>query len=584
MNPSIQPFPAHGDRPAHVALDLNPFFIAAVWLLMAWLVNPVGNFPLNDDWVYSLAVKSVLANGYYHFPSPSSANVGPQVYWGALFCLPFGFSFTALRLSTLVLGLLGVWSFYGSVKLVTRNAAVSLVAAVVLAVNPLYFSLANSFMTDVPFIAVVLIALYFLMRGFNEDSSAFMATGLAFALLSILIRQFGFALVAGFSVAYVVRYGAKPVNLIKAVAMLALGLAVHFAYQYWLVHTGRTPFMYKHSDPGQLLPKLETLIPILKTALNALLYIGFFVFPFLAVRIFGRNSEPTSLLKSTPTHLPTKARRVWPYVVCGVLVFAALWHFDKVLPDNPKNSLTVFGLGPLTLRDTFILGTNYPDIPGAHVAGWTLVRVISIISAAAAIYWLLPLLGDTFSKLRRFRAHPEVWPVVLVLVTLALSIGIVCLVTNRVPIFDRYFLIAAPLIILLLVMGDRPVAVHWTAAGKASLAAILVAYAAFTVAVTHDYLAWNRARWAATDQLTQQQNVPADRIDGGYEFNGWFLNRPDYRQRPGYSFWYVGDDEYVIASGPLPSYEVVAEYPFQRWFLFRQDHVLVLRRKGEVAR
>jgi hypothetical protein len=35
------------------------------------------------------------------------------MFWGALFCLSTGFSFTAARISTLVLGLLGLVGMYG---------------------------------------------------------------------------------------------------------------------------------------------------------------------------------------------------------------------------------------------------------------------------------------------------------------------------------------------------------------------------------------------------------------------------------------------------------------------------------------
>ena len=87
--------------------NINLLTIVVIWIAMAALVNPVGDFPLIDDWVYAFAVKSVLETGHFQFlPFSSSANVGPQVYWGALFCLPFGFSFTALRVSTLTLGCL----------------------------------------------------------------------------------------------------------------------------------------------------------------------------------------------------------------------------------------------------------------------------------------------------------------------------------------------------------------------------------------------------------------------------------------------------------------------------------------------
>jgi len=82
--------------------------LGVLWVVMALLAKPVGDFPINDDWVYGLSVKALLETGRFSLPSPASTNLLPQAYWGALFCLPFGFSFTALRISTLVLGLIGV--------------------------------------------------------------------------------------------------------------------------------------------------------------------------------------------------------------------------------------------------------------------------------------------------------------------------------------------------------------------------------------------------------------------------------------------------------------------------------------------
>ncbi len=119
---------------------------------MIALANPIGDFPLNDDWVYGLAVKSILEQGEFRMPSPASTDLFPQAYWGALFCLPFGFSFTALRVSTLVLGLVGILATYGIVRQLGAGARFALLAAALVAGNPLYFALANTFMTDVPFL------------------------------------------------------------------------------------------------------------------------------------------------------------------------------------------------------------------------------------------------------------------------------------------------------------------------------------------------------------------------------------------------------------------------------------------------
>ena len=70
--------------------------ILGLWVTLAALVNPIGDFPINDDWVYGSGVNSILQTGGFVLPE-SAANVFAHVYWGALFCVPFGFSFTALR-------------------------------------------------------------------------------------------------------------------------------------------------------------------------------------------------------------------------------------------------------------------------------------------------------------------------------------------------------------------------------------------------------------------------------------------------------------------------------------------------------
>ena len=91
----------------------NILILILLWIFMAWLVNPIGEFPLNDDWVHARAVRTLLKTSQFTLADGhSSSNLFALVYWGALFCLPFGFSFTALRISTLVLGLVGVVTFY----------------------------------------------------------------------------------------------------------------------------------------------------------------------------------------------------------------------------------------------------------------------------------------------------------------------------------------------------------------------------------------------------------------------------------------------------------------------------------------
>ena len=78
-------------------------------LLTVLLVPPAGDFPLNDDWIYAQAVQGILEDGHFSGHPYSTALLGVQAYWGALFCAVFGFCFVVLRCSTLLLWLAVGW-------------------------------------------------------------------------------------------------------------------------------------------------------------------------------------------------------------------------------------------------------------------------------------------------------------------------------------------------------------------------------------------------------------------------------------------------------------------------------------------
>ena len=189
-----------------VVLGLLGVVWAALWLL----TDPRGDFALNDDWVYALAVRSIIETGRFSLPSPSSANVIAQAYWGALFCLPFGFSFTALRLSTFVLGTVGVGSLYFLLRECDASRAVAFVGAMALATNPLYLGLADSFMTDVPFTALAICSLWLHVRGVRRSNAATMFAGFAIAVFALMVRQFALVLPLAFGAGHIARNGFSP--------------------------------------------------------------------------------------------------------------------------------------------------------------------------------------------------------------------------------------------------------------------------------------------------------------------------------------------------------------------------------------
>jgi hypothetical protein len=268
--------------------SINICFIAFVWFLMITLVNPIGNFPLDDDWAYGWTVKTLLETGRFQLSDWTATNLLPQALWGALFSLPFGFSFTALRFSTLVLGLFGIVATYGLFREARVGSKVSLLSTLVVALNPIYFGLSNSFTSDVPSFTLCILSVYFLVRGTRLSSKAWIIAGLIFSFISILNRQSSLIILPAFGVAYLINQKFTFKNFVKAFLPTLSGIVIYLTYSHWLDSTGRTPLLY-----GLQVRKLvETLSggpkAIAFTYIENIwlfsIYLGLFLFPFLVLQ------------------------------------------------------------------------------------------------------------------------------------------------------------------------------------------------------------------------------------------------------------------------------------------------------------
>jgi len=543
--------------------------ISTIWIVMITLVNPIGEFPLNDDWVYALAVKSVLETGYYQFPSPSSANVGPQVYWGALFCFLFGFSFTALRFSTLILGLIGILVLYQLIRELGNDQKTALLCALTLAVNPIYFGLANSFMTEIPFISLVTISSYYLMRGLQSNASFHIALGLAFSFAAILVRQLGVLILVGFAFAYPVKYGFRLKNILKASLPFILGILLHVAYQYWMVNSGRTPLLMVHSDISKLPSSSISTWAMREFAINAFVYLGFFLIPVLIL-----------FIQQTPNGYTKKHLRVF---LISLISFAAfiLWLFlrkDNTLPSL-TNVLIKSGIGPLTLRDTFILSLNNPSVPQVLSIFWGGMTVLSAIAASAFICYIWLATKQFVIEFKNHKSRSSTWKFLLPITMGGAYFSVLMFISSGyLSMFDRYLLPLIPIAILLLTNIKFQAILPRHNVGQVLSAAFIILYAAFSVAATHDYISWNRARWSAINNLLIDNKVSPNQIDGGYEFNGLFLYDPKYKNKEGKSWWWVNEDEYIITSGPLQGYTEYSRYPFSRWLTLSKSNIFILHK------
>src|SRR5215471_5403975 len=82
------------------------------FVLTILLVNPIRETALEDDWMSALMVRHLLETGEYRLHEWFGPSLPFQTYWGGLFAYSFGYSFTSLRISTLVLVFFGLIAFY----------------------------------------------------------------------------------------------------------------------------------------------------------------------------------------------------------------------------------------------------------------------------------------------------------------------------------------------------------------------------------------------------------------------------------------------------------------------------------------
>jgi hypothetical protein len=542
--------------------------ITAIWIIMVILVNPIGDFPLNDDWAYGRTVKSVVETGDFQLTGWTAANLFSQVVWGALFSFPFGFSFTALRFSTLTLGLIGVLATYGLLKETNLNQQVSLLGALLVTINPIYFGLSNTFMNDVPFFGFATVSVYFFLRGLKGSTFA-IVTGTLIACIAILTRQSGLAIPLAFGCAYLMKKGVNLPNLIKGFFPALLGLGIQISYQQWLQLTMRSPDKYGNQVRTllhELASGLEHSLSNLTTVtLFSLIYLGLFILPFSIIPVSEK-------LKEFPLRRQTL---ILLYSSTFLIVVMKLLVSTYGLMPLHGNILGDLGIGPVILKNG--------ELPKAPHFIWLIITVAGVVGGVLFLLYLFFTIVQIFKRNSGSKLVEKDWLTIFILALVCiyfLPIGFLGL--GPFGFYDRYLIFLLPL--LMMIVSVSPVNIHHWKVSYRTLAIALImmfAYGGFTVAATHDYLSWNRVRWQALHHLMQEDQISPSHIDGGFEFNGWYLYDDDYddwKYEPDKSWYWVDNDDYVVSFNPLTGYEEVKRYTFKRWLPWGQGNILVLRK------
>ncbi|MCB9299028.1 MAG: glycosyltransferase family 39 protein [Lewinellaceae bacterium] len=505
------------------------FFLLIIWLLASVLVGPIGDFPLNDDWHFAFPVKSLLEKGTYELAAELPPNIFLHVGLGYLACkLAGGFSFTALRLYTILFGFFSSVLLFAIIR--SNSQKNSFWISMGLLFNPVFFVLSFSFMTDVPFLFFALLSILFYLLFLEKQNWIFRYLGLLAGLGAFLVRQPGLLIPLSFELAFFLTNEKHRKNTLWLFTVLCFLLLFYFSVENILKSALGLREYYIPVGSIYISSIFERpawfLFRIAKYSIMSVFYLGFFFLPFISsvFRTFFKEFSPSWLWAGGGLAL-------------NILLIIILGSHGYFFPYG-GNILYNLGLGPLLLRDVWVLGMHpLPRIP------FLIITFIGMVSQVNGCFLFLLFCQNLFMAWKR-KNELLIFSGLLFILYMPLMMVF--------SFFDRYLLLPF-CIILIFFFFERK---SW----KPNLAyyGVLAAFIYFSIAATRDYLSWNRVTEYFYQELIQE-GVPVTDIDGGFANNGFNTKK---NRNPNANF--------VITFSRLQGYSVIKEENYYSWLYFRK--------------
>jgi 4-amino-4-deoxy-L-arabinose transferase-like glycosyltransferase len=569
-------------RPARIAFTLTearrwaPIATVLAAFALTMLVVPVlAPVAIGDDWVYARSVETLLASGELRILDLSVVTLVFQVAWGAVFGLLFGPGLGVLRLSTVIMTLIGGWACYGIARELGVDRGKSALAAAAYLFNPLSFALSYTFMTDPHFTALMTVSVYGYVRGLrpNGISRAALLLGAGAAALAFLVRQQGALVPAAVIAALLVQRRlrldrASLLLFLQVVAIPALALVAYYAWLF-LIHgvpEQQGAFTERVTEAGWGASALL----VARMTFIAAMYLGLFGLPVVV-----------GALGALPRVLQTQRPIGWAVTGAWLLMLVAgVRYFDSLgfePPPMPRMPYIPQYLGPSGLGPADLIGER------PWLVSWQFLDLLTAVCAASSLL-LVALVA------RRFTARTGIDPsrhaaMVVLLVLAGQVVGLFppsFHFRDWIVSVDRYLLPLLPLTVCLGVwaVGQLP----WSRTGAWL---VLTGFALLSIAGTRDLLVFQQEVWKLAGEA-RRGGIPITRLDAGAAWDGYYLYEYSVargldQQTRGGPWWTdlfgpATTSDYIVASIPLEDYEVLARRPVSTWLAGQMPSVYLLRR------
>ncbi len=527
------------------------FILILIFIAAECIVNPLGEFPLNDDWSYSKSVLNWHKDGKYSIGDWPAMTLFTHLFWGLLFTKTFGFSFFILRASILVASIFGISVLFFLIKKITNQPLTAFVACLVLLFNPLYFNLSNTYMTDVSFNTLMLLCFYFAHNFFTKQKINSFILFFVFSLLLVFTRQFGLVAPVSFTiVCFFLKTDRKRFFIWALISTVIIFLALK-QYEDFLKQILNSNSAYKFSSGINPILRVfwDNFFDTFKARYATIgLHILVYTFPFSLA--FAPQLLKNSKLKTI--------------VICAVISLLITFPIFNSENFPIGNIFYNIGVGTETFFEALSqfksrLTPHTFSQPFKDATQW--VKLFCIASNLLLIFlFVLKLnsLKKSVIKLNSFALY--------LLLFMFLYITFLLITESY---YDRYHI---PLITASIIAFAHLIKLEqirtWI------IIAPIVALFYISVFGTKDYFTINTKRWEAYHYLTKNKHIHKDKINGGFEINCW--NEGEY------SYWYLFLElkwyDYLIQYRDEPGFKLYKELEFQRYLPYKKDKVNIFVR------
>jgi hypothetical protein len=504
---------------------------ALVLILCYFLIRPYAEIGINDDWVYIKDALKVAQTGHISYSGNETPILGWQLYLGAFFIKLFGFSFTAVRVATVIEAVATVFVLERAFEIAGLNLRNATLATMTFVLSPLFLPIVCTFMTDVSGVLCVVVCLYMCLRALQARSANSAAAWISLAALVNAVggtaRQIAWlgVLVMVPSTLWLLRRN-RRVLILGCISWIA-GVGIVAASMHWFAkqpYSIAAPIFSRHV--------------------------------FDLVKNFGRavlGGAGSLMLFALPVLLffAGYLRSWWRRVAAAVAAVLAMAPIHWLKIDKWPANVAFDAITTPTFERLNAIAARAFHLDAARYG-------LRMLLTGAVVFGLLCLALCGFERTRkRSAAQPEAaavsWQKLGVIVG-PLSAAYLVLLALQPAIFDRYFL---PLLVILLLVLTRFYQERVQAKLPLASALPIVLFGAFSVAATHDKFALYRGYVSAIGEV-RTMGIPATAILGPWEFGGWtevetagYINDSRIRVPQGA---YVPQPEHVLPANCTPSF------------------------------